>query len=108
MCLFRKRRINTGSLAHLQPADGSTILFHAKVGKVDCRVMPDSGSTHVVGDAGFVERAGLADQVLPASAPLTLTVAGNTEVTLTHALATPTQTGNMRSHIVMYVMPSLL
>jgi hypothetical protein len=102
------KRTNNGQLAHLQPEDGHSIIIDGKLAKIPCVALPDTGETHSVVDAAFIERAGLSGHVLQAPSPLQLHVAGNTEVTLTHAIATTIQIGNMRSHIVKYVMPSLL
>lgn len=100
--------INTGELANLSHEQCETIVLKGKISKVACTIVPDTGASHSVINAGFVVEAGLASQVQQAPIPLQLNVAGNTQVTLTHALATSIQIGNMRSHIVLYVMPSLL
>lgn len=102
------RQINVGNLARVEHDEAETIMLQAKVAKVDCTAVPDTGASHSVIDATFVEKAGLSGQVMEAPVPLQLNIAGNTQVTLTKAIAAPIQIGNMRSHIVMYVMPSLL
>lgn len=100
------RLVAYGNVARLAHESDDNMLVDLLIANVACIGLPDSGSTHCIGNKSFVERAGLTIQEAPI--PLQVTIAGNTEVTLKHIVAAPIQMGKMRSTIVMYVMPNLL
>lgn len=100
--------VHQGKLAKVSSDDHESMILNGKLNKVPCKALPDTGATDTVIDAAFIDKAGLTDQVREAPIPLQLSIAGDTEVTLTKVIAVPLQVGDMRSHIVAYVMPSLM
>src|SRR6476646_4118805 len=100
--------VNSGKLAHFKHDENNTIVLKAKIAKLPCTVMPDTGASHSIIDSDFLHKTGLVSQVRKAPVPLQLNIAGDTHVTLTHAIATTIQIGGMQTHIVMYVMPKIM
>jgi hypothetical protein len=82
--------------------EGLTVQLKARVSKVDCSALIDTGASHSIIDANFVAKAGL--RALRAKKILRATIPGNTTITLNRVVTVPVTIGNMHSTNTFYVM----
>lgn len=100
------RSIATGVVARVEHETGLSILLDARVSKIKGVCMADTGATHSIISDAFLARTGL--NAVQAAMPLTIAVAGDTQLTLNKVIKAPIQLGTARSTVTMYVMPTLL
>jgi hypothetical protein len=86
--------------------EGLTVQLKARVSKVDCSALIDTGASHSIIDANFVAKAGL--RALRAKKILRATIPGNTTITLNRVVTVPVTIGNMHSTNTFYVMTGML
>lgn len=100
------RSVCTGKLARVEHESGLSVLLDAKVSKIKGVCMADTGATHSIINDAFLARTGMT--AVQAATPLTVSVAGDTQLTLNKVIKTSIQLGTARSTATLYVMPKLL
>lgn len=105
-CKRISRSVSNGALARVEHHEGQSILLDVRLSKVKGSAIADTGATDCVVSDAFLSRTGLT--AVQATRPLTVAVAGDTEMTLTKVIKAPVQVGTVRTTVTMYVMPTLL